>query len=158
VACRVTGTLKVNTDAFSVGSQLVQEESLLSTQDAQWLWLVTPKKPGDYSAVIQLEPIVSFEDQNDVRTFEERLPSKNFTSRVTVAPLDRSAKEMVEDWTKMLVALGALIGALVALLAGLSRLLTGSWLPRRRLRATGSDQEGNAGREEDQVGGAGHEE
>jgi hypothetical protein len=86
VACRVTGTLVIDSDAFFLApaTPLAQSVKVLSSQDARWRWIVTPKKAGDYHVFVELEPVVTYEGESDPRPFQETLPSRSFDASISV--------------------------------------------------------------------------
>jgi hypothetical protein len=134
VACRVTGTLAIDTATFSLAAETPRAQSvkIVSFEDARWHWLVTPKKPGSFTVSTYLQPIVTIQDQSNPQLFDETLPGRSFDARVVVSSAPPEAiTEAASRWTKVLLGMTALIAALTGLLAALSKLLTGAWLPWR---------------------------
>lgn len=138
VACRVTGTLLINSGAFSVASETprVQSVEVLSSQDARWHWLVTPNREGTFNASVELRPVVSIQDKPERRPLEQSLPSRSFDATVIVTgpavPPDEAISDMISRWTGVLLKMTALLAAAAGLLGAVHRLVYKTWLPWRR--------------------------
>ncbi|MEV4708859.1 hypothetical protein [Actinoplanes sp. NPDC049316] len=124
VSCEAEATIVANEEDFEVSPSGWTSRSVFEGQDADWQWIVTPKRVGTYAASINVRPVILVDghearlaDVADSELIEQRpivVPA-----RLTIHVKHRSFAEAAKDWltsTKgVIVSLTSLIAALSAL-------------------------------------------
>jgi len=113
VACEVEANLVVDSGEFGVSPSDFSSRSVLKDQDATWQWLVTPRRVGDFTIMLQLRPVVLVGENSD------SLERHNVTVLSVTSAVHVTHKNWLAafgDWLKstmgMLTALATLIAAI----------------------------------------------
>ncbi|WP_306204525.1 hypothetical protein [Actinoplanes sp. RD1] len=119
VACEVEAGLVADSGDFGVTPAGFSTQSVLEGQDAVWHWLVTPKRTGDFTVILQLRPVVLVgSGSGEYKKHNVTTLSQPSAVHVTHANWAAAAKDWLSSTTGMLTALGtavaAVAGAVVA--------------------------------------------
>jgi hypothetical protein len=122
VTCTIDARLAVSPDAASVNPTDWEQQRYLPPAPAEWTWHVTPKRGGEFSASLQVRPVVRITNEESVSTLEHYSTE---TYSVTV-----SVQQSMMDWIRALTSWGQALLAFVAVVsASLGFLGVRKWWP-----------------------------